>query len=156
MRRPGPLILAGAAIALAGAAAWMLWPAAPPGRADPDDAALVALGAEVYRRHCASCHGANLEGQPAWRVRKPDGRLPAPPHDATGHTWHHPDEQLFWITKFGVRPPLAPEGYASDMPGFAEKLGDEEIRAVIAFIKSRWPPEIRARQRQIDDAASGR
>ena len=27
--------------------------------------------------------------------------LPAPPHNETGHTWHHPDEMLFAITKYG-------------------------------------------------------
>lgn len=43
-------------------------------------------------------------------------------------------------------PPLAPTGYESDMPGFGDKLGDAEIWAIIAFIKSRWPAEIRSRQ----------
>ena len=35
----------------------------------PDDAALTARGEQVYREHCASCHGARLEGQPDWRAR---------------------------------------------------------------------------------------
>jgi hypothetical protein len=48
--------------------------------------------------------GANLEGQPNWKERQANGRLPAPPHDASGHTWHHPDAQLFGITKQGSRP----------------------------------------------------
>jgi hypothetical protein len=59
----------------------------------------LALGDKLYVQHCASCHGANLEGQPDWRKRLPNGRFPAPPHDATGHTWHHPDEVLFAVTK---------------------------------------------------------
>ena len=67
----------------------------------PGDAATLAMGKSVYADHCASCHGANLEGQVNWRERLPTGRLPAPPHDRTGHTWHHPDAQLFDITKRG-------------------------------------------------------
>ena len=103
----------------------------------------LALGEGLYRQHCASCHGANLEGQPGWRKRLPNGRFPAPPHDSTGHTWHHPDEALFGITKSGLVPPYAPAGYESDMPAFGGKLSDREIRAVLGYIESRWPPEVR-------------
>lgn len=98
----------------------------------------LALGGNLYAQHCASCHGASLEGQPNWRSRLPNGRMPAPPHDESGHTWHHPDEVLFGITKHGVVPPYAPPGYQSDMPGFGGKLTDEEIRAVLAYIASHW------------------
>lgn len=64
--------------------------------------------------------------------------MPAPPHDESGHTWHHPDEVLFGITKHGLVPPYAPPGYASDMPAFGGKLSDNEIRSVLAFIASHW------------------
>lgn len=121
-------------------------------RADPADARLVALGATVYTQHCAACHGDKLQGQPNWRERKPNGRLPAPPHDETGHTWHHPDAFLFLITKNGLRPPLAPKGYESDMPAYDETLNDREIWAVLSFIMSTWPPEQEAYQEKIDDA----
>jgi len=107
-------------------------------RADPGDAAKVALGAKVYAQQCEACHGARLEGQPNWRSRLPSGRLPAPPHDESGHTWHHPDYVLFAITKNGLVPPYAPKDYESDMPAFAGKLSDEEIWAVLAYIKSHW------------------
>jgi len=111
-------------------------------RIDAGDAKQVAQGETVYRAHCASCHGANLEGQPNWQRRLPNGRRPAPPHDASGHTWHHPDAVLFGITKKGLVPPYAPAGYASDMPAFGGVLSDNEIRAVLAYIQSRWPKEI--------------
>ena len=113
----------------------------PPGddpRADPRDAARVALGAKVYARECAACHGAKLEGQPNWRQRLPNGRLPAPPHDESGHTWHHADSVLFAIVRNGLVPPYAPPGYESDMPAFGAKLSDDELWAVLAFIKSHW------------------
>lgn len=119
------------------------------GEIDPDDRELVALGAEVYASACATCHGVDLEGQPDWQRRREDGSLPAPPHDETGHTWHHADEVLFSITKHGPAA-YAPAGYRSDMPGFEGVLSDEEIRAVLAFIKSRWPEDIRLRQERMD------
>lgn len=122
--------------------------------ADPHNLGQVSLGEGVYRENCAACHGGNLEGQPNWKIRKSDGRLPAPPHDKTGHTWHHTDEQLFRITKLGLRPPLAPEGYESDMPSFGDVLTDEEIWAVLAYVKSRWPSEILARQPSPDKGAN--
>jgi mono/diheme cytochrome c family protein len=102
------------------------------------DAETVKLGAQQYAQHCAACHGAKLEGQPNWRQRLANGRLPAPPHDETGHTWHHPDEVLFAITKYGLVPPYAPKDYESDMPAFGDKLSDTEIRAVLAYIESHW------------------
>lgn len=120
--------------------------------ADAGDAKLVALGQSVYRDRCASCHGANLEGQPNWKERMPNGRLPAPPHDATGHTWHHPDKQLFELTKNGVSGTLP--GYQSDMPAFGGVLSDREIWAVLAYIKSTWPKDIRARQERVNQQAA--
>ena len=146
MRKSTGLMLGAGIAALAVGAGWIFWPLASTGRADVDDARQVALGTVVYRDHCASCHGANLEGQPDWKSRKPDGRLPAPPHDETGHTWHHPDDMLFQITKLGLKPPMAPAGYQSDMPAFGAVLTDEQIWAVLAYIKSKWPEKIQARQ----------
>ncbi len=91
------------------------------------DRVQIERGAALYAAHCAQCHGRELEGEPDWQRRKPDGRLPAPPHDASGHTWHHPDSMLFEITKYGMLPPHAHEGYESDMPGFDGVLSDQEI-----------------------------
>lgn len=122
--------------------------------ADATDGALVALGQTVYKAQCASCHGGDLQGQPNWRSRLPDGRLPAPPHDETGHTWHHPDQQLFDTTKFGGAK-NAPAGFISGMPGFGEQLSDREIWAALAYIKSRWPAPVQRRQAMINDRVSG-
>lgn len=108
-----------------------------------------ASGKTLYMQHCASCHGANLEGQPNWRIRMANGRLPAPPHDQSGHTWHHPDDLLFGIVKFGVVPPYAPENYQSDMPAFKDKLSDAEIKSILEYIKSTWPKDILAEQQEI-------
>ncbi|QIE47736.1 cytochrome c (plasmid) [Pseudohalocynthiibacter aestuariivivens] len=109
-------------------------------------------GEQLYQGYCASCHGANLEGQPNWRLAGADGIMPAPPHDENGHTWHHSDRVLFDYTKLGGTEALARQGvsFVSGMPGFAEQLTDAEIWNILGFIKSTWPD----RQREIQAARS--
>ena len=116
----------------------------------PDDASKRAQGQRIYAVHCAQCHGTELQGQPDWQTRGPDGLLPAPPHDATGHTWHHPDELLFRLTKYGIARTLDMPDYRSNMPAYETVLNDEEIIAVLSWIKSRWPVSIRERHDQIN------
>lgn len=108
-----------------------------------------ADGRTLYLENCAACHGVNLEGQPDWIARLPGGRLPAPPHDATGHTWHHSDAQLLRITRDGLAA-IVP-GYRTDMPAFGETLVDAEIAAIIDYIKSTWPERERAYQQARTD-----
>ncbi len=122
--------------------------------ADPDNPELVQGGKTVYVEYCGECHGDNLQGQPNWRVKNEDGTLPAPPHDATGHTWHHPDELLFGITKYGGER-SAPEDFKSGMPAFEDALSDKEIWSVLAYIKSRWPDEIKKRHAQMSERMKG-
>jgi len=109
-------------------------------------ASSIETGKKLYAQYCAACHGTNLEGQPNWQTRKEDAKLPAPPHDATGHTWHHSDDQLFKITKLGISD-VVPD-YESDMIGFGNKMSDDQIRMVIEFIKSTWPQRQRDYQEQ--------
>ncbi|MBM3597085.1 MAG: c-type cytochrome [Alphaproteobacteria bacterium] len=121
-------------------------------RADPDNAQQVNRGRQVYFALCAECHGMKLEGQENWQAMLPEGGRRGPPHDETGHTWHHPDQVLFDITKQGGQP-FSPAGYKNNMPGFGDRLSDQDIWAVIAFIKSRWPDEIREKQDAINRRA---
>ena len=118
-----------------------------------DDRAVLATGQALYGKHCAACHGARLEGQPRWRERDASGRLPAPPHDASGHTWHHPDQVLFDITKHGVAKAANLKDYDSAMPAFDGVLGDAEIVAVLAWIRSQWPTDIRRQQEEVNAQA---
>jgi mono/diheme cytochrome c family protein len=78
--------------------------------------------------------------------------MPAPPHDATGHTWHHSDKQLFDMTKTG--PDGLVPGYQGDMPGFKDILSDADIWAVLSYIESTWPAGIRERQQRISQSKS--
>lgn len=144
----GALSVMGAVAVVSGLFWWQGSDGVP--RIDPSDQAQVNLGKRIYDRHCAACHGVGLEGQPDWQQRRPNGRLPAPPHDETGHTWHHPDRVLFGVTKYGLVPPYAPPDYETDMPAFKDTLSDDEIAASLAYIMSTWPPEALNTQRQID------
>ena len=100
-------------------------------------------GLAIYQAICSQCHGANAEGHPFWLQRNPDGSLNPPPHDSTGHTWHHSDGLLFrTVRDGGTNFP----GFKSNMPAFGERLSSEEIKAVIAYFKSLWEPEQRSFQ----------
>ncbi|GGH18614.1 Cytochrome c, mono-and diheme variants [Cribrihabitans marinus] len=141
------LIISVIVLAAAGAGGWLLSTAGAQTETVPENVD-IAQGEKLYGEFCASCHGADLEGQPDWRSPGPDGILPAPPHDVTGHTWHHPDRVLFNYTKLGGEATLALQGveFESGMPGFGDQLSDAEIWNIIAYIKSTWPERQRAVQ----------
>ena len=124
-------------VLVAGIAVCLALPVAAQGNIPYQDAESVARGAALYQDHCAACHGEALEGQENWQRRDAEGFLPAPPHDETGHTWHHGDGLLFDIVKRGTEAVVG-GGYQSNMPGFAEVLSDQEILDTLAFIKSTW------------------
>jgi mono/diheme cytochrome c family protein len=112
--------------------------------------AVAELGRALYVEHCAACHGGNLEGQPDWRIPDENGLYPAPPHDETGHTWHHDDAMLLEYISRGGQAVLDDMGvkFTSGMPGFGSILTDREIEAILDYIKSTWPQRIRAAQAQ--------
>ncbi len=115
-----------------------------------DDLTAVQAGEKIYRMHCAACHGQYLEGQPDWRKRDENGYLPAPPHDASGHTWHHSDDLLFEITKYGPSVVINDTAYKTLMPVYNGILSDDDIVAVLSYIKNSWPAEERAWQESVN------
>ena len=97
-------------------------------------------GLEIFAATCATCHGADGEGQPDWHIRNPDGLLPAPPLNGDGHTWHHADGLLYRIVSQGGQlweDPDLPQ-FKSGMPAFGAQLTHDEIVAVLEYIKSLW------------------
>lgn len=102
---------------------------------EPDGA-----GQALYEQHCGACHGIDGAGQP------PDasGLITAPPHDNSGHTWHHPDQANFATVYTGRHVPGA-----YPMPAFDDKLSTEEIISILAYIKQWWGEQERATQREI-------
>ena len=105
----------------------------------------LAEGKALYEANCAECHGINGEGEANWQSLNDDGTLRAPPHDSTGHTWHHPDQHLLQITTKGG------QGLNSRMPAFEDKLSDEEIKLVLEYIKTFWEPEHRQSQADVTE-----
>jgi mono/diheme cytochrome c family protein len=105
------------------------------------DANQVVVGQELYDQYCGSCHGEDLVGEENWKERKADGTFPAPPHDTSGHTWHHPDDLLLEIIAQG-----GDQALGSTMPGFAEELTEDEMAAILEYIKTFWGEEERAFQ----------
>lgn len=143
----------GLAVLISAGGAWYLFSldarSTPSGLLRAKDAAVVATGQRIYADICAACHGDNLQGQDNWQTRDSDGYLPAPPHDETGHTWHHADQLLFDLTKLGIQK-FAGGDYKTKMPAYEGILSDDEIVAVLSYIKSQWPEEIRMRHDQIN------
>jgi mono/diheme cytochrome c family protein len=107
--------------------------------------AVFERGGELYQADCASCHGADLAGAPDWKTPNEDGSYPPPPHDSSGHTWHHPDRVLIEIIRDGSDFPQ------SRMPPFGDKLSEADIDAILEFFKDNWGPEERAYQRQVTE-----
>jgi mono/diheme cytochrome c family protein len=152
MKRPPPFLLIAVTTMVAVIAGYLLLPSKANGLLDPDNGALVARGEAVYLGQCAACHGRNLEGQPNWRGADTDGYLPAPPHDETGHTWHHRDQLLFNIVKLGTAKGANLKDYKTRMPAFETVLSDDDIIAVLSYIKSRWPEDMQSRHDKLNQA----
>jgi len=97
--------------------------------------AFVERGATLYQANCLVCHGGatggNLKDIP-------------PPHNANGHTWHHADQQLVEMTLNGITFSLEEQ----KMPAFKDKLTEEDVQAILAYIKTWWTGEQREMQRK--------
>ncbi len=117
------------------------------------DVAQVEVGKQLYLANCAACHGQQGEGAPNWQMPLPDGRYLPPPHDTTGHTWHHGDRLLFGYVKEGGAS-LQIQGFVSGMPAFGQMLSDDEIKAVLLYLKSLWGPRERAFQAEVSKQES--
>lgn len=105
------------------------------------DPVRMSQGAALYTKYCATCHGANLEGATDWKKSLPDGSLPPPPQDSSGHTWHHPDALLVSIIAKGGDP-----AHNSRMPAFGDQISKTEMISILDFIKSTWGKDEREYQ----------
>lgn len=104
----------------------------------------VVRGGQLYQQHCEACHGHAGQGAPIWRRRDVNGMFPPPPLNGTGHAWHHSKSVLKAIIENGSQPGTGL------MPGWKDRLKDEEIDAVITWFQSKWPAEIYQSWLEID------
>ena len=128
---------------LAGFVGYLAWPAWwPLQRGAAPSPASIARGEQVYAASCAACHGVGAEGQVPGQPMGgtfADGTYIAPALNGTGHMWHHPPAQLLQIVRNGSPDPTSP------MKGFAGRLSEPEIEAVLAYLQSLWPERLRQR-----------
>jgi mono/diheme cytochrome c family protein len=96
---------------------------------------MLARGAELYAANCQSCHGDATGGALK--------DIP-PPHNANGHTWHHADQQLTEMILNGITFSVEQQ----KMPGFKDQLSEEDVRAILAYIKTWWMEEQREWQKK--------
>ncbi len=93
-------------------------------------------GRVLYTQYCTQCHGGAKGGKLQ--------DIP-PRHNANGHTWHHPDQQLTAIVLDGFSFSVE----SQKMPAFKGQLTEEDVRAVLAYIKTWWTPEQREWQAKV-------
>ncbi len=150
----GRIALTTAALVIVAIAAWLVGDMGllgPTLRGDdlpeppPADAAVVELGRTLHEEYCVTCHGLVGEGQRGWEEPLPDGTLRAPPHNSDGHTWRHGDRVLFRVVNNGG-PVAESTGTESEMPAFGLVMTADDIRAVLAYVKTLWTPQQRAFQ----------
>ena len=122
-------------------AAALVFSACGGGHTRPETAATKAYikgGATLYEANCVKCHGGRTGG----KLKD----MP-PRHNANGHTWHHADQQLKDMTLNGITFSLEEQR----MPAFKGKLSEEDVRAILAYIKTWWTEDQRDEQRKVTE-----
>lgn len=106
-------------------------PPAPPEtpRAEPAPPSVLALGRQVYEQHCVACHGAQGQGVAGAYPRLAGNRavrlaVPANLVRAVAHG--------------GYLPSTAGNPRPYGMPPFRQSLSDDEIAAVLTFVRASW------------------
>ena len=122
--------------------------------ADASSAEDVRAGRVIYKTYCSQCHGRNLQGQALWQVLDEYAGRRAPAHDDSGHTWQHPDEDIYQKIRSGHLPKANPSA-VSYMPAFENILGEGQILQVMAYIKARWSLGIRVAQSTLNPDFAG-
>jgi len=109
-------------------------PAASPAADYPQySAELVARGEQAFQANCATCHGPDGSGDVAAGVPALNGSM---------HSWHHPDSQIAELIRRG----------GIQMPAVGPDWSDEDITAVLAYVKQWWAPEQRTFQAEVSRA----
>ena len=107
--------------------------------ADLDDRSRLLQAVGLFEADCSGCHQPPEQAPPALA-----GRLNPPPADLTEAAGKRSLEELFWVTKHGIR--------MSAMPAWGGSRSDEELWAIATLIQ-RFPEMSGARYRALVTAA---
>jgi len=90
---------------------------------------VMALGSELYERHCADCHGAEGAGRP-----------PVYPPLAGNRalTMRSAVNPIRMVLNGGFPPGTAGNPRPYGMPPFRPTLNDDEVAAVVSYIRNSW------------------
>ncbi len=102
-----------------------LWAAQPAGAAD------LARGAEVFRANCSSCHGPTGSPDPQSPVVEALGIMPANLGDPLFNSREPASDWEIVVRNGG-----GALGFSDQMPAFGEALGEQDIAAVLAHVKT--------------------
>jgi mono/diheme cytochrome c family protein len=95
----------------------------------PPTASVMARGAEVYRQHCAECHGEQGRGQP--------GAFPALAGNRAVQL-QDPTNMVRLVLQGGYLPATAGHPRPHGMPPLRQVLGDDDVAAVTSFVRNSW------------------
>lgn len=87
-----------------------------------DDPERIRTGLYHYHEMCATCHGA-----PGVQISSIGQGLNPYPPELVDEAGHEGPEELFWVTKNGIK--------MTGMPSFGVTHSDDEIWAIVAFMK---------------------
>lgn len=117
-------------------------PQQPPAEVDAAkaDPSVMELGAQVYERHCADCHGADGRG-----ARGPDGAPIAPALAGNRMVTMEPPANLVRVIVYGgYQPATRGNPRPFGMPPFSYTLDAQRIAAVATWLRQSWGHQARA------------
>jgi mono/diheme cytochrome c family protein len=102
---------------------------APPPLPSSESSLLLSLGKQIYDRDCASCHGATGLGMP-----------PDYPPLAGNQSIQMASavNAIRMVLNGGYPPGTAGNPMPYGMPPFAQRLSDDEVAAVVTYIRTSW------------------
>ena len=102
---------------------------AQPARAAPPPEAAMKLGAQLYDRHCADCHGAEGRGS---------GTAYPPMAGNRALTMPEPVNAIRIVLNGGFPPATAGNPRPYGMPPYSPVLSDAEVAAVVSYVRASW------------------
>lgn len=95
--------------------------------------ATLKQGAKLYEQHCAACHQADGKGIPP-AYPSLAGKAPVAHHSAL----NPPGNQIRIVLNGGYPPSTAGNPRPYGMPAFSPMMNDDEVAAVISYIRTSW------------------